>query len=89
MKERQYNGQKKHDKGTNNDLQNTTQKAKDRVTRTLPKTRGACSMYESYAVYQRLQIIACKAIRINNSSNTFVAKGTNALDDTKPGRGIR
>ena len=29
---RQYNGQKKTDKRTNNDLQNTTQKTKDRLT---------------------------------------------------------
>ena len=28
-KDRQYNGQKKNDKRTNNDLQNTTQKTKD------------------------------------------------------------
>ena len=33
-KDRQKNGQKKKDKRTNNDLQNTTQKTKDRVTRT-------------------------------------------------------
>jgi hypothetical protein len=32
-KDRQYNGQNKKDKGTNNDLQNTKQKTKDRVTR--------------------------------------------------------
>ena len=48
-KARQYSGQQKKDKGqtiqwpiekrqrTNNDLQNTTQKTKDRVTRTLLK----------------------------------------------------
>ena len=34
QKDRQYNGQKKKDKKTNNDLQNTTQKTKDRETRT-------------------------------------------------------
>jgi hypothetical protein len=34
QKDRQRNGQMKTDKGTNNDLQNTTQKAKDRVTQT-------------------------------------------------------
>jgi len=28
-KDRQYNGQEKNDKGTNNDVQNTTQKTKD------------------------------------------------------------
>ena len=32
--QRQYNGQNKIDKRTNNDLQNTTQKTKDRVTQT-------------------------------------------------------
>ena len=33
MKDRQHNDQKKQDK-TNNDLQNNTQKTKDRATRT-------------------------------------------------------
>ena len=33
-KNRQYNGQKKKHKRTNNDLQNFTHKTKDRVTRT-------------------------------------------------------
>ena len=33
-KDRQHNGQKKKDKRTNNDLQNTTQKTKDRATKT-------------------------------------------------------
>jgi len=33
-KDRQYNGHKKKDKKTNNDLQNITHKTKDRVTRT-------------------------------------------------------
>jgi len=33
-KNRQHNYQKTKDKGTNNDLQNTAQKIKDRVTRT-------------------------------------------------------
>jgi len=33
-KYRQYNGQKKEDKRTNNDLQNITQKTKDQVTLT-------------------------------------------------------
>jgi hypothetical protein len=35
MKNRQHNGQKKKGQSTNNDLQNTTQKTKDRVTRTM------------------------------------------------------
>jgi hypothetical protein len=35
VKDRQYNSQKKKDKMTNNDLQNITQKYKDRTTRTL------------------------------------------------------
>ena len=39
-KDRQHNGQKKKDKRTNNDLQNTTHKTKDRVTRTPLKTVG-------------------------------------------------
>ena len=33
-KDRQYNGQQKKNKSTNSDLQNTTQKTKDRTTRT-------------------------------------------------------
>ena len=37
-KDRQDNGQQKKDKRTNNDLQNTAQKTKDRVTRTPLKT---------------------------------------------------
>ena len=37
-KDRQHNGQIKKDKRTNNDLQNTTQKTKDRVTRTSLET---------------------------------------------------
>jgi hypothetical protein len=37
-KDRQHNDQKKKYKRTNNDLQNTTQKSKDRVTRTPVKT---------------------------------------------------
>jgi len=39
-KDRQHNGQKKKDKFTNNDLQNITHKAKERVTRTPLKTGG-------------------------------------------------
>ena len=39
-KNRQNNGKKKKDKMTNNDLQNTTQKTKDRPTRTQPKSGG-------------------------------------------------
>jgi hypothetical protein len=39
-KDRQRNGQRKKGKRTNNDLQNTTQKSQDRVTRTPLKTGG-------------------------------------------------
>jgi hypothetical protein len=39
-KNRQHNGQKKKYKRTNNDLQNTTQKSKDRATRTPLKIVG-------------------------------------------------
>jgi hypothetical protein len=39
-KDRQHNGQKKKNKTANNDLQNTSQKTKDRVTRILLKTGG-------------------------------------------------
>jgi len=39
-KDRQNNGPRKQDKKTNNDLQNITQKTKDRATRTLLKTGG-------------------------------------------------
>ena len=40
-KDGQQNGHKKRDKITNNDLQNTIYKTKDRVTRTLPLNTGA------------------------------------------------
>jgi len=39
-KARQHHGQAKKDKRTNNDLQSTTQKTKDRATRTPLKTGG-------------------------------------------------
>jgi hypothetical protein len=39
-KNRQHNGQKRKYKRTNNDIQNTTQKTKDRVTRIPLKIRG-------------------------------------------------
>jgi len=40
-KYRQYNGQKKKGKKTNNDLQNTTQETKDRATtRTQQQNQG-------------------------------------------------
>ena len=39
-KDRQYNGRKKNDKRTNNDLQNITQKTKDQVTQTPLKMKG-------------------------------------------------
>jgi hypothetical protein len=39
-KYRQYNGEMKNNKRTNNDLQNITQKTKDRVTRTPLKTNN-------------------------------------------------
>ena len=38
MEDRQHNDQPKNVKGTNNDLQNTTHKTKDRVIRTPLKT---------------------------------------------------
>ena len=37
---KKYNGQKKKDKKTNNDLQNTTHKTEDRTIRTSLKTGG-------------------------------------------------
>ena len=39
-KDKQYKGQMKRDKRTNNDLQNNTLKTKDRATRTPLKTGG-------------------------------------------------
>jgi len=41
--DRQYKSQKKQDQGTKNDLQNTTQKTKDRATGITLKTRGDLS----------------------------------------------
>ena len=51
--DRQYNGQKKKDKGTNKDLKNTKQKTKCRVTQTPLKTRGVlrCSGRVSISCY--------------------------------------
>jgi len=40
MKDRQHSGQKINDKGPSSDLHNTTQKTKDRATRTPPLTTG-------------------------------------------------
>ena len=39
-KDRQHNGQKKKDKRTNNDMQNTTHKTKDQVLRTSLQSGG-------------------------------------------------
>ena len=49
QKDKQNNGQKKRDKRTNNNLQNTTQKTKDRAARTPIKSVGdlRCSGRES------------------------------------------
>jgi hypothetical protein len=44
-KDRQCNDQKKRGKRTNNDLQNTSQKTKDRATQTRLKTGGAHVLY--------------------------------------------
>ncbi len=50
MKDRQHSGQKKNDKGTSSDLHNTTQKTKDRATRTPPqKTGGELGALEGLA----------------------------------------
>ena len=43
-KDKQYNGQKKKDKSTNNDLKHNTQKTKDRVTPIPLKKTGVNSM---------------------------------------------
>ena len=48
-KNRQYNGQKKRDKKTNNDLQNTTQKTKDRATLIHYKPEVNSDVPEGYA----------------------------------------
>ena len=59
-KDRQYNSQRQKDKGTNNDLQNITQKTKDRATRTPLKIESelrcsrrasnSCSNYDTRRV---------------------------------------
>ena len=58
QKDKQHNGQKKKNKRTNNDIQSTTQKTKDRSTRTLLKTGSKPSKtvtiptnYDSYYDY--------------------------------------
>ena len=45
------NRQKKKDKKTNNDLQNITQKTKDRTTRTLLKTGGELNMSSKIIIH--------------------------------------
>jgi len=47
-KDRQHNGQKKKIKRTNNDLQNTKQKTKDRATRTTLKTETKTGRVSSF-----------------------------------------
>ena len=56
--ERQHNGQKKKDKRTNNDLQNITQKTKDRVTRTLLKTGVNSGASDVYLCLRKMNIIS-------------------------------
>jgi hypothetical protein len=47
MKNRQHSGQKKNGRGPSSDLHNTTQKTKDRATRTPPlKTGGELGILE-------------------------------------------
>jgi hypothetical protein len=55
---RQYNGQKKQDKMTSNDLQNTTQKTKNLATRTQLKNRGKLRCIQFY----------CSALNIFNKN---------------------
>jgi hypothetical protein len=43
--DRQYNGEKKKNKRINNDIQNITQKTKDRATRTKLKTGDEVDMH--------------------------------------------
>ena len=50
MKDRQHNDQKKKDKRTNNDLQNITQKSKDRAPQTPVKTEVNSGAPEGLAV---------------------------------------
>jgi hypothetical protein len=50
-KDRQYNGQKKKNKKTNNDLKNTTQKTKYRATQTSPKTEDELQRIYCISLY--------------------------------------
>ena len=50
MKDRHYNSQIENDKGTNIDLQNSTNKTKDWATQTLLTTGANSSAPEGYAV---------------------------------------
>ena len=55
-KNRQHNGQNKKDKGTNNDLQDITQKTKDRATRTpTNRNRGEIAITNIY-IYMTTRI---------------------------------
>ena len=59
-KDKQYNGQKKKDKSTNNDLKHNTQKTKDRVTPIpLKKTRS-----ELYVFWKGKQFGPTSDIRV-------------------------
>ena len=51
--DRKYNGQKIKDKGTDNNLQNTTQKTIDRVSRTPLQTGGSTLMLKIVNVHQQ------------------------------------
>ena len=73
MKDRQHNGQKKKDKGTNSDLQNTTQKTTDRTTRIPLYTGGElrcsgrviCSCFTSTT--GRVSLVTKLDLRLINS----------------------
>ena len=58
--EEEVTGQKKKDKKTNNDLQNSTQKTKDRATRTKLKAGGelsSCNCLFVFSDYQMINVI--------------------------------
>ena len=77
LKSKKYNGQKKKDKRTNNNLRNTTHKTKDRATRTPIETGGEliCSGFYmipfSHYIVTCLQLTQTLNVIYNQASNAF------------------
>ena len=71
--DRQYYGQKKKDKRTNNDLQNTTQKTKDRPTQTPAKT-SAVNLRAPEEICSSFSAFDTRSVYRHISTSNHVAK---------------